>query len=191
MRNCFSEGDDHRKIAGRELYRQIKKSITLSTPGGDIVTDVTIIYRDEEEYSDGEKREGPSVFVSIVYDGTNFVGEGKDYLWEDAFADLQKKLPGDVRIKCCLTCRYGNMCPVGDVPGELFCMKDVTVKQKSDLFFYTEDQQERDKRSREDTDLCECYCEQSDQYYTYNDYLYYLQRSFDTRTGAPKDDRAN
>ena len=67
-------------------------------------------------------------------------GYGKDYLWADAFADLQKNLPNNVKMRCCMTCRHGNMCPVGNKPGELFCTKDVSITQKSDLFFYTENE---------------------------------------------------
>ena len=100
---------------------------------------------------------------------------GKDFLWVDAFADLQKKLPDNVKIQCCLTCRHGNMCPVGNKPGELFCTKDVIITQKSDLFFYTEDDAERTSRSRDCTNVCEKYEEQSKDYYTYNDYLYYFE----------------
>lgn len=55
--------------------------------------------------------------------------------------------------------------------GELFCMKDIAISSKSDLFFYIEDWEEREKRSRGSTDFCKCYREQSDSYYTYNDYL--------------------
>ena len=67
------------------------------------------------------------------------------------------------------------MCPVGNKPGELFCTKDVIITQKSDLFFYTEDDAERISRSRDCTNVCEKYEEQSKDYYTYNDYLYYFE----------------
>ena len=167
--------DAYRKKAWYELHRQYKKQLTLATPGGDIKTEALIICHDEDVYTNGdEKIEGPSVSVGVKYNGQTVWGDGKDYLWEDAFAGLQKKLPDGVEIKCCLTCRHGNLCPVGNTPGEVFCTKDVSITQKSDLFFYTEDREQREKRARDYTDLCESYREQSDEYFTYNQYLCYL-----------------
>ena len=68
-----------------------------------------------------------------------------------------------------------EICPVGNKPGELFCTKDVIITQKSDLFFYTEDEAERSKRSHDCTDICEKYQEQTSEHYTYNDYLCYFE----------------
>ena len=170
------EWDDYRKKAWYELHRQYKKTIALSTPNGKCELDANIICHDEDIYSfGGDKVEGPSVSVGIKYGEKEIWGYGKDFLWVDAFADLQKKLPDNVKIQCCLTCRHGNMCPVGNKPGELFCTKDVIITQKSDLFFYTEDDAERTSRSRDCTNVCEKYEEQSKDYYTYNDYLYYFE----------------
>ena len=170
------EWDDYRKKAWYELHRQYKKTIALSTPNGKCELDTNIICHDEDIYSfGGDKVEGPSVSVGIKYGEKEIWGYGKDFLWVDAFADLQKKLPDNVKIQCCLTCRHGNMCPVGNAPGELFCTKDVIITQKSDLFFYTEDDTERTSRSRDCTNVCEKYEEQSKDYYTYNDYLYYFE----------------
>lgn len=170
------EWDDYRKKAWYELHRQYKRTITLSTPNRKCEFDARIICHDEDVYSfGGDKVEGPSVSVGIKYGEKEIWGYDKDFLWVDAFADLQKKLPDNVRIQCCLTCRHGNMCPVGNKPGELFCTKDVIITQKSDLFFYTEDDTERTSRSRDCTNVCEKYEEQSKDYYTYNDYLYYFE----------------
>ena len=170
------EWDDYRKKAWYELHRRYKKTIALSTPNGKCELDANIICHDEDVYSfGGDKVEGPSVSVGIKYGEKEIWGHGKDFLWVDAFADLQKKLPDNVKIQCCLTCRHGNMCPVGNKPGELFCTKDVIITQKSDLFFYTEDDAERISRSRDCTNVCEKYEEQSKDYYTYNDYLNYFE----------------
>lgn len=170
------EWDDYRKKAWYELHRQYKKTITLSTPNGRCELDAHIICHDKDVYSyGGDKVEGPSVSVGIKYCEKEFWGYGKDYLWTDAFADLQKKLPINVKIQCCLTCRHGNMCPVGNEPGELFCTKDVEITQKSDLFFYTEDNDERKRRSRDCTNICANYQEQTKEYFTYNDYLFHFE----------------
>jgi hypothetical protein len=111
------------------------------------------------------------------YNSKEYCGYGDDYLWIDAFADLQRKLPEGVFLKCCLTCRHGNLCPVGNDVNEVFCTKDVLITQKSDLFFYTEDEVERAKRSKQYCGLCEDYQPQSEDFYTYNDYLCFLQKA--------------
>ncbi|MBO5914155.1 MAG: hypothetical protein J6Q72_02305 [Clostridia bacterium] len=170
------EWDDYRKKAWYELHRQYKKTITLSTPSEKYELDAHIICHDEDVYSyGGDKVEAPCVSVGIKYGEKVIWGYGKDYLWVDAFADLQKKLPNNVKIQCCLTCRHGNMCPVGNEPGKLFCTKDAVITQKSDLYFYTEDEKERASRSRDCTDVCENYQEQTNEYFTYNDYLLHFE----------------
>ena len=73
------------------------------------------------------------------------------------------------------------MCPVGNQPNEVFCTRDVRITQKSDLFFYTEDYAEREKRSKKYTDICENYQSQSEDYYTYNSYLYYLTQTSEAK----------
>lgn len=168
------EWDAYRKKAWYELHRQYKRQIHLATPEGDKRIDMHIICHNEDVYYKRVLEKAPTVNVGIRYNGQELCGRGKDYLWVDAFADLQKQLPQDVTIKCCLTCRHGNMCPVGNKPDELFCTKDVLIKQKSDLFFYTEDDTERAKRSCGYTCLCGEYQPQSENYYTYNDYIYQL-----------------
>ena len=107
-----------------------------------------ILYHEAGGYYQGVWVEPPIATVGCTYDGKEYWGRGNDHLWIDAFADLQKKLPEGVTIKCCLTCRHGNLCPVGNAPNEVFCTKDVLITQKSDLYFYTEDEAECEKRSR-------------------------------------------
>ena len=110
------------------------------------------------------------VVVSIEYEGQIFSGYGYEYLGIDAFVDLQKQLPEGVIIKSCLSCRYGNQCSVGNEPNELFCTKDVEIKQAEDLWLYTEDESERKKRSRSYSYVCEDWKEQAEDYFTYNDF---------------------
>ena len=170
------EWDACRKKAWYELHRQYKRQIHLATPEGDRLIDMHIICHDEDVHYKQGFEKAPIVNVGIKYNGHELWGRGKDYLWVDAFADLQKQLPQDVTIKGCLTCRHGNMCPVGNKPDELFCTKDVLITQKSDLYFYTEDETEREKRSRGYTCICGEYQPQTENYYTYNDYIYQLNK---------------
>ena len=169
------EWDDYSKKAWYELHKSYIKKLTLATRNGDISVDASITCHDEEVYYEGEKIESPSVFVGINYNDMKYFGDGKDYLWVDAFADLQKKLPIDVKIKCCLTCRYGNMNIYGNKPGEVLCMQDINVTKPEDMWQYMSDWDEIEKRSRDYTDVCENYREQSNDYYTYSDYPYYFE----------------
>lgn len=170
------EWDAYRKKAWYELHKQYKRQILLVTPEEEQMIDMRIVCHDEDVYHNKVLEEAPTVNVGIKYNGRELWGRGKDHLWIDAFADLQKQLPQDVTIKCCLTCRYGNMCPVGNKPDELFCTKDVRITNKSDLFFYTENDTEREKRSRGYTYVCGEYQPQAENHYTYNDYLYQLNK---------------
>lgn len=159
--------DGYKKKAWYELHRQFRYDLTLGTPHGDAQVKVTVVCHDEEELT---------VNVGCKYDGREYWGHGEDYLWMDAFADLQRQLPEGVSLKCCLTCRHGSLCPVGNEENELFCTKDVAITQKSDLYFYTEDRGEREKRSRQYCNLCGDFQPQAEDFYTYNDYLCYLKK---------------
>lgn len=173
--NIIVEWNGYCKKAWYELQKQYTFDITLNTRNHVQKNKITILCN--EEYIPA------AITVYIKYQNKDYLGCGNDSLWVDAFADLQKKLPTDVTLKCCLSCRHGNMCPVGNQPNELFCTKDVHIAQKSDLFFYTEDYAEREKRSKKYTDVCENYQPQSEECYTYTDYLYYLTQ----HNGATKD----
>ena len=169
------EWDDYSKKAWYELHKYYKKRLTLATPECDIAVDAGIYCHDEAVYYKEELVDYPTVTVAVNYAGNDLIGCGKDHLWMDAFADLQKKLPVDVKIKCCLTCRYGNMNIYGNKPGEVLCMQDINVTKPEDMWQYMDDWDEIEKRSRDYTDVCENYCEQSNDYFTYSDYPYYFE----------------
>ncbi len=167
--NITIEWDKYRRKAWYELHKQHIFDSQLNTPDNIQQTKITVNCR-EESISE-------NITVHIKYKDTDYCGCGNDSLWVDAFADLQRQLPTDVTLRCCLSCQHGNMCPVGNQPNELFCTKDVHIAQKSDLFFYTEDYAEREKRSKKYTDICENYQPQSKDCYTYNSYLYSLTQT--------------
>ncbi|MCR5635604.1 MAG: hypothetical protein K6F76_00270 [Clostridiales bacterium] len=112
--------------------------------------------------------------IKTHYQGKEIIAFGSRYPFEDAFANLQNKLPESVTLTGCVTCRHGNLCPVGNYPNELYCTKDVSINCKSDLYFYTENEGECKKRSRQFTDYCDDFKKQEESVFTYNDYLYYL-----------------
>lgn len=113
--------DAYAKKAWYELHRQYQQELTLAAPDGDTQVPAHIICHDVGE-------EASVITVGIRYNGSELWGRGKDSLWVDAFADLQKQLPAGLTLKCCLTCRHGNMYPLGNTPGELFCAED-TIKR--------------------------------------------------------------
>lgn len=166
--------DKYKKKAWYELHRVYRYDSVLHTPNGDETVQLIVNCSEEAVHVNGVLKQPPTVDICCKYDGKYYLGHGNDYLWIDAFADLQKHLPKEVELKCCLTCRYGNLCPVGNNINEVFCTKDVAISQKSDLFFYTEDETEREKRARKYCYVCEEYLPQSTEFYTYNDYLYFL-----------------
>lgn len=141
----------------------------LITPDGIQQNVISISCPSEEDEDTTE------VIAWLRYDTTDYYGYGKDALWIDAIADLQNKLPDGVILKCCVACQHGNMCPVGSNENEVFCLKDILPKEKSDLFYYTENRVEREKRSRKYFDSCNHFDLQSKKHYTYNDYLVYLK----------------
>jgi hypothetical protein len=113
--------------------------------------------------------------VRTKYRGKMIVAIGTRYPFDDAFADLQNKLPKNTQIKCCVACCHGNQCPVGNAPNEAFCTKDVRITCKSDCLYYTIDEGEQEKRSRRFWDCCDDFCPQDENKYTYSDYYYYLR----------------
>lgn len=161
--------DEYQKKAWYELIHQYQYDVLLHTLSGDETVNLTVNINEENDTY--------KTYLYFKFKGKDYYGCGSDYLWIDAFADLQKRLPNGTFIKCCLTCRHGNMCPVGDYANEVFCTKDVPITQKSDLFYYTEDKAERGKRSKKYCELCEDYQPQIDEFYTYNDFQNFVNAS--------------
>lgn len=168
--------DAYKKKAWYELHRQYRYDAVLGTPNGDETVKLTVSCHEEPVYVKGVLKQPPTVNVGCKYDGKAYWGHGSDYLWIDAFADFQRQLPEGVFLKCCLTCGHGNLCPAGNDVNEVFCAKDVLIAQKSDLYFITENIGERTTRSRKYCDLCEDYRPQTEDFYTYNDYLHFLKK---------------
>ena len=145
----------------------MKKQIILQTENGFQVLDLDI------SFDHDDLNEASVMIIKTNYQGKIIVASGNRYPWEDAYASLQKQLPENIRLFCCVACRHGNGCPVGDEPDKLFCTKDVLILRKSDLFYYTEDDDERQKRSKSYTDHCDDFQPQTHDYFIYNDYLLY------------------
>lgn len=128
------------------------------------------------EYDNTDDTVQPLSRISLVYNNTEYYGEGIDYLLTDTFADLQSKLPQSVKLACCMTCRYGHMCPYGNEPNKLFCLKGKSTCNKSDVCEIFDQGDISEKCVVSSYTYCESFVYQSDKFYTYNDYLYELQK---------------
>ena len=143
----------------------IESQITLRSQTNEISLPVKISYTDTE------------VEITLKYNNIEYCGTGMDYLWVDAFADLQRKLPHGTLLACCMTCRHGNMCPYGNKENQLFCTKNVLLTSKDDVIELIDKDTSFFDRAVTTIDFCDDFRYQSDDYYTYNDFLYRLQKN--------------
>lgn len=153
-------------IHGGAIVSQLKIMVVSSFGEEQLPLEITY-ERDTEGYEN-------KLILSTAYQGKTISAVGIHYPFEDAFSDLQNKLPKGVLIKACVSCRHGNMCPVGNELNEVFCTKDVEITRPQDLWPYTENPHERVMRSRKFNDCCPDFSVQSKAYYSYNDWLHYL-----------------
>ncbi len=147
----------------------LKRKVVLYTSLGKTMATVEIVCEDKENI------ENPKYQISLIYDGVEYVGNGTDFLFIDALADLERKLPKDIKIACCMTCRHGNMCPYGNEADILFCTKDLSIISKEDMISLFDETNPYKERMVASFDFCEDFSFQCDDYYTYNDYLHWLQ----------------
>ena len=152
------------------MKKLLHAEIPLLTPNGKTIVPIEITYDDSESIAN------PQSEITLLYNGMECKGYGADYLWTDTIADLQTKLPNDVQLACCMTCRYGNMCPYGNKENELFCTKDITITSKGDMLDLFDQTNPFEERAVASLDFCEDFVYQSDDYYTYNDYFYQLSK---------------
>lgn len=152
------------------MKKTISAELTLLSPSGKTRVPALIQYDDDEDAA------YPLSQITIVYNGAEYSGKGTDYLWEGTFAELQAKLPSGVKLACCMTCRHGNLCPYGNTPNRLFCMKDITADSKDVLCNVFDTTDAYEKRAVSFCGICDDFVYQSDDYFTYNDFLHHLRR---------------
>ena len=145
----------------------IESQISLFSSTSKVSVPIQIRYTDD------------SVEITVSYNDTEYCAKGKDHLWADAFADLQAKLPSNTQLACCMTCRHGNMCPYGNKENQLYCTKDVLLNSKDDVIELMDDKGYDSFFEREVSSIhcCDDFIYQSEDSYTYNDYLYHLQKN--------------
>ncbi len=152
------------------MKKQIKTHIALISPKGKVTVPLQLCY------DDGEDIVNPASEINLNYNGVEFQGKGTDNLWIDTFADLQNNLPQDVFLSRCMTCCYGNMCPYGNAKNQLFCTKDLTISNKNDMCNLFDETDPFEERQVSYFDCCDKFTYQSNNHYTYNDYLYQLNK---------------
>ena len=137
-------------------------TLPINTPNG--ITMVTVQHKTVDE---NDENMWTTITVKIQGQELSFDAETT----AEVLIKLAKSLPSGWSIKTCLSCRYGHFCPVGNADNELFCVTEFEPKEISDLWQVTEDDAERNKRSRNLFHLCEQYLPQASDYFTYSDYL--------------------
>jgi len=93
---------------------------------------------------------------------------------ELAIRDLQKQLPYNFQICCCLSCRYGNFCPYGNAENEIFCFIDYKPESKDDVLNIF-DVFSNDTEPNELLYCCDKYQKASIDYFNYNDWIYHFR----------------
>lgn len=143
--------------------------LSLNTPEGTITARALhkVVIRDDELQC---------ATVTLQLGDTKYMGHGSDT--EYALYDLANHLPQGCTLRCCLSCRHGHFCPVGDADNEVFCVTDFEPQEKSDLYHVTEDVQERAARSRTLFHICEGWQAQSREHYSYSSYLDCVKLAF-------------
>ena len=152
------------------MKKVLRANVPLLTPNGKTMVPIVITYDDSEVIAN------PQSEINLLYNGIEYNGYGADYLWTDTLADLQTKLPNDVKLACCMTCRHGNMCPYGNTENQLFCTKDIRITSKEDMCNLFDQTDPFEERSVASLDFCDDFVYQSDEYYIYNDYPYQLNK---------------
>ena len=152
------------------MKKLLHAEIPLLTTNGKTMVPIVITYDDSEVIAN------PKSEITLLYNKMEYKGCGSDYLWTDTLADLQMKLPNDVKLACCMTCRHGNMCPYGNEENQLICTKGITITSKGDMLDLFDQTNPFEERAVASLDFCEDFVYQSDNYYTYNDYFYQLNR---------------
>jgi hypothetical protein len=109
------------------MKKVLRGKVPLLTSNGKTIVPMEITYDDSEVIAN------PQSEITLLYNGMEYKGCGDDYLWIDTLADLQTKLPKDVTLACCMTCRHGNMCPYGNEENQLICTKGITITSKEDM----------------------------------------------------------
>ena len=150
------------------MKKNLKTNVILLSPEGKVLAPIQIVYDDKNVADD------PSSAGILFFDGSEYKGFGTDPLWTDTLADLEVKLPENVRLACCMTCRHGNMCPYGNVENQLFCTKNIRISGKEDMCRLFDQTDPFEERSVASLGFCDDFIRQSDDYYTYNDYLFRL-----------------
>lgn len=148
------------------MKKEYDMTVTLYANEKDI--EVPIHIADEELDVDAK------VSIEIIYNDIKYIGTGKELNWVDAFADLQKKLPAGVFLKCCMSCKYGNLNLYGNIPNQVICSCSKSICNKEDLiaFLYAGEYDDNEKKS---TYVCENFDFANKEHYTYNDFLHYLE----------------
>lgn len=172
--NITIEWDEYNGKAWYWGHTGYQYNMHLDTPDGPTESELTIVYHTEPLNYKGEIIEPPFVQAMLEYKGEKYITQGKNALWLDAIADIQKKLPEGVKLKGCFNCRHGNECPLGTCPGTVYCTKGLTVRTEQDATDIITAPNGQDLLKRID-ELCEDHVYLTKDFFTYNSYLTFME----------------
>ena len=85
------------------MKKVLQGKVPLLTSNGKTMVPIEITYDDSEVIENLQSE------VTLLFNEIEYKGYGADFLWTDTIADLQTKLPNDVKLACCMTCQQGKI----------------------------------------------------------------------------------
>ncbi len=155
------EWDSYRKKAWYELKRWYDEIISLIVEDKEVQSNIHLSFDDEDEND-------PTRAVGVEIDNQWIWGHG-DFM-PDAVINLEEQLLPNIKLKCCQTCRYGNCCPCGNDEEHIFCLQNVSITSKAEVYHYIIETDTVEIRKHKWYACCEKYQPMQEEYYTYNDY---------------------
>jgi len=122
-----------------------------------------------------EEEELDNLVLKTVVDGVEYANTKEFSEIEYAIVDLQKQLPDNIQVACCLSCKYGNFCPYGNAQNEIFCLINFSPKNKVDVIDIFDSIGNENNIIKELLFWCERYQIADAAYYTYNDWMYHFK----------------
>lgn len=138
-------------------------SLSIQTPNGSMNIPVTISCYSKDDW------DMKTILTAKICDNEICIDAEST---EEALQELAKALPDNIKIHSCISCKFGHFCPVGNGDNEIFCVADFEPTTQSDLYYVTENDDERSKRMRTLFHLCDKFEYQTEDCFTHNDFLF-------------------
>lgn len=108
------------------------------------------------------------ITINTEIDNKQIHVEGFDT--EEAIIKFANQLPKGYKLQACISCKHGNFCPFGDNDNEIFCLSDISPRDKNDVFSVLVNSNEQINRRKTLFHYCSNFSPQNSEYYTYNSF---------------------